>query len=302
MTTETSAAVVQPCPPLVPPAPSGPQISVRSDAGSNTTDQTTFGTVPIGSAATSTVLVSNSGDQNLTIGSVAVNDGLAAPFSVSADTCSSNTLQAGERCTVTVSFAPAATGTYSDQFDIPSNDPTATLTLWRVDGVGAAPGNNPPPAPRLIAPDDEAEIAGTSVEFIWASDPDPDGDPLTFELTYCTATDFTGCVPVEVTLPRETEQSKSTSDALEWSLLLGMGAVLVPLRRNLLAVTLIIALGAGVACNEKGLFEISLGKNEVAYGFLATDLEPGSTYVWKVEALDGNGGRTPSETRTFTVK
>ncbi|RMF16537.1 MAG: choice-of-anchor D domain-containing protein, partial [Candidatus Dadabacteria bacterium] len=89
--------------------PRPPRIDVHAAFGSSVTDRTIFGSVEIGTAATSTVIVSNSGDQNLTIGSVAVNDGLAAPFSVSADTCSSNTLQAGERCTVTVSFAPAAT-------------------------------------------------------------------------------------------------------------------------------------------------------------------------------------------------
>jgi hypothetical protein len=69
------------------------------------------------------VTVANSGDAALDIYTIATADPLAAPFSIALDGCSGQTLAPGGSCTLTVRFAPAGEGAFSDSFDIPSSDP-----------------------------------------------------------------------------------------------------------------------------------------------------------------------------------
>lgn len=99
-----------------PAGPIAPQISVAP------TDLD-FGQVFSGATAQLTVDVASVGDNDLTLGSIAGSNPLDAPFSLAADTCSGATLPPGAGCSVTVQFTSTAPGTYSDTFDIPSNDP-----------------------------------------------------------------------------------------------------------------------------------------------------------------------------------
>ena len=88
--------------------------------------------------------MSNNGTDNLTIGQVAAANPLAAPFSIVIDDCSGQTIPPGDNRTLTVRFSPTVDGSFSDSFDIPSNDPdtpTVTVTL-----TGATP-NAAPTAP-----------------------------------------------------------------------------------------------------------------------------------------------------------
>jgi len=68
-----------------------------------------------------------------------------------------------------------------------------------------APVNNPPAAPRLIAPEDGATMRRggaahreVAVEFQWYRAADPDGETVTYELNICTDPGFAGCQPVAV--------------------------------------------------------------------------------------------------------
>lgn len=116
--------------PSVLPAP-----VIRLDASS-----LDFGSAPIGSPSSRTVTVGNTGDADLVIGTVGHGDGLAAPFSITADTCSGQTLRpqpAGGTCAVTIRFSPTTEGTFDDTFAIPSNDPARNPATVSVHGEGA---------------------------------------------------------------------------------------------------------------------------------------------------------------------
>jgi hypothetical protein len=113
-----------------PPVPGGggggtPDISVSGNGA--------FGNVDVGSTATLNVSVANDGDAGLVLGNL---NGLAAPFSITADTCSSATLAPAASCSVTVEFAPASAGASADSLDIPSNDPDEPNVSFAVSGTG----------------------------------------------------------------------------------------------------------------------------------------------------------------------
>lgn len=81
-----------------------------------------FGEIPASTTSELTVTVSSTGQDDLTIGNVAAANPLASPFSIVADACSGATLPNGASCDITVRYAPTDTGTFTDSFDIPSND------------------------------------------------------------------------------------------------------------------------------------------------------------------------------------
>ncbi|MDD5562873.1 MAG: choice-of-anchor D domain-containing protein [Thermoanaerobaculaceae bacterium] len=98
-----------------------------------------FGNVASGGNASRDITITNTGDANLTIGTVGSGNPLAAPFSIASDTCSGATLEpqpAGATCTITVEFAPTEIGTFSDSFAIPSNDSTANPLTVAARGAG----------------------------------------------------------------------------------------------------------------------------------------------------------------------
>ena len=81
-----------------------------------------FDEIPAGTSAELTVTVSSTGEDDLVIGSVASSDPLDDPFSIVSDDCSGLTLPEGSSCRIVVRFGPAAAGSFTDHFDIPSND------------------------------------------------------------------------------------------------------------------------------------------------------------------------------------
>lgn len=115
-----------------------PNISV-TDSVAPTTDQAVpFGTAGVGATLNQTVTVTNSGNANLLVGTIAAANGLVAPFSVVSDNCSGQTVAPAANCTLGVRFQPTGAGVFNDAFDIPSNDsadPTITVT---VSGTGTA--------------------------------------------------------------------------------------------------------------------------------------------------------------------
>lgn len=96
-----------------------------------------FGNVDINTSADRNLTVSNAGTADLIIGSLS---GLAAPFSIVTDTCSSQQIAPSASCGVTVRFAPTSTGFASDSLDIPSNDPDDPTTSIGTSGTGTEAG------------------------------------------------------------------------------------------------------------------------------------------------------------------
>jgi hypothetical protein len=99
-----------------------------------------FGNVTVAATVDETVTVTNNGNGDLILGTIASADGLLAPFSIvnDHDGCSGRTLVPAASCTLTVRFEPTAATPSNDSFDIPSNetdDPTVTVV---VSGTGTS--------------------------------------------------------------------------------------------------------------------------------------------------------------------
>ena len=95
-----------------------------------------FGPLGLGASQTNRVTVTSVGEQDLILGNVGVSNPLAAPFSITANTCNGATLvPTTGSCVIDVTFTPTAGGILLDSFDIPSNDPRGVATIW-VRGTG----------------------------------------------------------------------------------------------------------------------------------------------------------------------
>ncbi|MEH6610684.1 MAG: choice-of-anchor D domain-containing protein [Halioglobus sp.] len=113
-----------------------PEITVTDSVASATDLQIPFGNVTEMNSSDSTVTVTNDGDQPLTIGQIAFNDPLAAPFSIPNDNCSLQVVAPAANCSLTVRFAPPSTGASTDSFDIPSDDADENPVTISVSGTG----------------------------------------------------------------------------------------------------------------------------------------------------------------------
>lgn len=86
-----------------------------------------LGTVSLGSSAPSTITVKNTGGTTLNSMSTVVHGTDAAAFPVDTDNCGGKSLAAGATCTISIHFAPTATG-----------DKIATLTVSAASGATAS--------------------------------------------------------------------------------------------------------------------------------------------------------------------
>ena len=114
--------------------------SVDSPNIALSTDQLLFGNVVANAggerSADHSVQVTNTGTANLVIGQIALANPLASPFSIFEDHCSGVSLAPNASCTVDVRFAPRTPGTFSDSFDLPSNDADQPSRTVSVSGNG----------------------------------------------------------------------------------------------------------------------------------------------------------------------
>jgi PKD repeat protein len=100
-----------------------------------------FGTVSVGTSATKTFSIANTGGQSLTVTSVGAP---AEPFSMTGAPAANTVLAAGQSVTVTVRFAPTAAGTFTSSVPVATTAGSATVAL-----TGATPtgGGTVLPAP-----------------------------------------------------------------------------------------------------------------------------------------------------------
>ena len=123
-------------------APAEANISVTDSVVPGNDLAVAFGNVTVATTNTQTVTVTNTGGANLVITAIASANPLAAPFSITNDTCSNQTLTPTMSCTLSVIFNPSALGLASDAFNIPSNDPDSPAVTVAVNGTGTAPQPN----------------------------------------------------------------------------------------------------------------------------------------------------------------
>lgn len=90
------------------------------------------GSVLVGGTGTATATVQNT---DLVPVSVALTDGLAAPFSFQNAAACDLTLNAGQSCTLTVVFAPTAAGAINDSFTLNAGGTVYTVAVTGAPGV-----------------------------------------------------------------------------------------------------------------------------------------------------------------------
>lgn len=173
---------------------------------------------------------------------------------------------------------------------------TATFTI-----------NAPPSAPALISPTEGQTGLGTTVTFKWKKSSDPDGDSLTYDFAVCEDAAFTtGCNSGNVA-------SLITKGIYYASLStfgagLFFGIVLLKDRKGkkkigryfitmMIASTFLIACGDGGG--DGGLVTTDV-TDEISH--TVQGLKSNTPYFWKVTANDGKGGKTASNSRTFTTQ
>lgn len=95
-----------------------------------------FGSVTEFTTTSEIITVSNTGSDVLTLGQIAQVDGLALPFSFQPDNCSDVLLQPSADCTITIDFSPQSISSFTDSFDIPSDDPDESSVTVNLSGYG----------------------------------------------------------------------------------------------------------------------------------------------------------------------
>jgi cytochrome c553 len=100
-----------------------------------------FGAVGVGTTASGTVTLSNTGATDLTVTSIRIAGGAASPFSFSGGgACSgSGVLNAGGNCLITVSFKPTSAAAVTDGLTITHNASGGPITVNLSGGSGSAP-------------------------------------------------------------------------------------------------------------------------------------------------------------------
>jgi len=286
-----------------------PRISVTDSTAPATDLQVPLGGVLVGASADATITVTNNGSADLVIGQIASANQLVAPFSIQNDACSGKTVAPAAACTLTVRFAPTATGLASGKFDIPSSGlPTVSVN---VDGTGATSvttgtGNNPPVNPVLVSPTNSLTGIPTTMTFTWKKSADPDGDAVTYHFSYSTDPSFA--------TPQTIDVAAAPAAGVLYAGLgsMGTGIVLfgfvagggVKRSRKLLAIPLFLLMGAlFTACGGGGgTTTTPPGSNPDQVSTTVTGLAANTTYFWKVVADDGKGGLASSETFSFKTQ
>lgn len=282
-----------------------PDIRV-SDSVSPTDDLgMAFGSLTVGQAsAPETATLLNDGTGSLHLSGIALSGTDPGAFTLDLNggsgPCAGETrvLAAAESCTVTVAFGPASAGAKTASLDITSDDPDEGTVSVALSGTAlAVTANNPPPQPVLVYPADGQVGLPTTLTFAATRVTDPDGDPVSYALHYCTDPDpVNNCAPVQLTAVgkgpgRHAGTGVGTSLLLVAAVLAGSGAALR--RRTLLAAVLALATMLLVAsCADNSGGGASLLNYEV------TGLTPGTDYYWAVVASDGTA-ETASAVSTF---
>jgi ASPM-SPD-2-Hydin domain-containing protein/HYDIN/CFA65/VesB family protein len=280
-----------------------PHIVVTDSVAPNNDLSIPFGDVAQGATSDQTVTVTNGGNANLVIGTIAGANPLAAPFTITADHCSGQAIAPAATCTVAVRFAPTSAGALSDAFDIPSNDPGTPSVLVSVSGTGvAASTNNATTAPVLVSPADGETGVGATTSFQWTKSTDPAGDAITYHLYYCADSTFAACAPENVASSGMTGVYFAGSGLVFFGFVLtrsGRGRkFMLTLMIALLVMTgsVMLSCGGGGSAAQEG----TQASTDITHQ--VSGLNSATTYYWKVIADNGKGGLASSATWSFTTQ
>ncbi|HXE97663.1 MAG TPA: choice-of-anchor D domain-containing protein, partial [Dongiaceae bacterium] len=293
--------------------PLAPAISVTDSIAPATDQQVPFGVVLVGGSADATITATNTGTSELVMGQIASANPLAAPFSILNDNCSGRTLAPASACTLTVRFAPTATGPASDTFDILgiSLQPVTVSVSGGTSTTATGTINSPPANPVLVSPTNGQAGVPAQMTFTWKKSVDPDGDVVTYRFIYGTDPNFTGSQTVNVASSKSAGLLFAGLGSVSGGILmfgLVSGSGMKNSRKLFLVIPVLLLSGAlFTACGGGGDTSVSttttttLPPTDVV-STTVTGLTANTTYYWKVVADDGKGGQAASETFSFNTK
>lgn len=198
--------------------------------------------------------------------------------------------------------------TYDDNTSISYTYDNAGNILQQSNGV-----NGPPASFALVFPADGATGLPTSIPLIWKKTTDPDGDTVSYQVTYCDNAAFTSCSAQTVAV--------NTQDMILYASLAGpftglfvlglvfTGSTKIRVKKQLALIAIIVFVSGLVACGGGGDGGGSTPADPVLPSAAAdekqfdiTGLASATTYFWKVTADDGKGGSTDSAIGSFTTE
>ncbi|HBI24599.1 MAG TPA: hypothetical protein DDX84_10455, partial [Nitrospiraceae bacterium] len=266
-----------------------------------------FPNIPVGVTADQTITVMNEGTSDLIISIITSPE---VPFDIvaGADNCSNHTLIPDQSCTIKVRFTPAASGTFNSSLIIPSNDPDENLVTVNLSGSATPGTNNPPAKPDLIEPANGVTGMPAILTLKWGISTDADGDPVTYRLYIGTDPGFADVSPIILASAADDD---SSAMAMRYSIgiigLFGIIAVgrLSSNRKRMGLFIIIFIMVTGfifTSCGSSGGGNGNKnGSDNKSYESYTINLQPNTTYYWKVVADDGEGGVTDSDTYSFTT-
>jgi len=215
-------------------------------------------------------------------------------------------------------------GTFSDSFNIPSNDPDESQVTINMSGTGLSSAtNNPPSSSDLISPANGQKGLGKKVGFRWKKTKDPDGDAVSYSLYLCNDPNLaTGCTSITVADSGILRSSSITYAGIivnQYGTSLMIFAIVsavtgcITNRKRILPILAAFAIGAMIflaACGGSGSdganVNISqpLSNSDISDEVSSTTsgLISGTTYYWKVTARDEEGAETNSPVWSFKTE
>ena len=296
-----------------------PDITVTDSVAPADDLQVPFGDLTEGLTSDRTVTITNDGNAVLTLGTIALANPLAAPFSILNDTCSGQTLTATSDCTFDVRFAPTGASSSTDSFDIPTNDPDESSLTVNLSGTGlSSVSNNPPSKPIFIAPangQDVSLLPGGTLTLRWNASTDPDGDEVSYDVYLCTDADpIANCTTASaspINMSGAGTVMYASAGPVNPSGRMGLDTVFAGLAVGLMLMSVtwrdpkgwvlgILLIFAGSILASCGNNNNNTGGNTVEYQ--ASGLSTNTAYYWAVVAKDDQGGETFSDTWRFTTR
>jgi hypothetical protein len=146
-----------------------------------------FGSIVVGSSASQTATLSNTGSVALSINSLTQSGAQSGDFVRSGSCVSGGTVSAGSSCTIIYSFKPSASGARSAQLAINTNASNGSSLVLSLSGNGSSP---PVATLSPTALDFGTVPLGTSASELSATLANAGGEPLTIESIAVTSGDF----------------------------------------------------------------------------------------------------------------
>jgi hypothetical protein len=176
----------------------------------------------------------------------------------------------------------------------------AAKTSLAVNVIGLPAANNPPSAPAPVSPANGQTGVGTTATLQWARSTDPDNDPITYHLAYCTDSSLTSCTRVDVAFRGMTGGYFAGAGLLLAGFVFTRGCRGRGRMFTLMIAMLMMTGALFISCGGGGGDGSGSSSTDITHQ--VSGLNSTTTYYWDVAADDGKGGLTSSPTWSFTTQ